>query len=203
MKESQIILKFIFMTPLRLYFWTDLKTTPIRRDLFFGARKIKNFVAARLLFFRGLHTFLYWINQKDVADVQFFPQGVVTWFYGSLRLVSRIYLFAITFYNIGRGFNEYSREKNYIYMFRIGRFGTRRWFETFYSRSEISSLQLNRKKSRINMINTEVVIRPKTQKGICLLPNSSLEEYYSLQGREELLNSLADYLGVNWNLRIH
>jgi hypothetical protein len=112
-------------------------------------------------------------------------------------------LFVIILYSIGRGFNEYSTRKNYIYMFRIGRFGTRRWFETFYSRSEISSLQLNRKKSRINMINTEVVIRPKTQKGICLLPNSSLEEYYSLQGREELINSLAEYLDVNWDLRVY
>lgn len=88
-------------------------------------------------------------------------------------------------------------------MFRVGRFGTRRWFEIFYSRSEIRSLQLNRKKSRINMINTEVVIRPKTQKGTCLLPNSSFGEYYSLQGREELISSLADYLGINWDLKIH
>jgi hypothetical protein len=53
------------------------------------------------------------------------------------------------------------------------------------------------------MINTEVVIRPKTQQGVCLLPNSSLEEYYSLQGREELINSLAEYLGVNWDLRVY
>ena len=191
------------MMPLRLYFWTDLKIILIRRDLLFGTRKIKNFITARLLLFRRSYIFFYWINPNNTTNVQFFPQSAVTLFYRSLGLISRIYLFIIISYSIGRGFNKYSRWKNCVYMFRVGRFGTRRWFEIFYSRSEIRLLQLNYKKFRINMINIEVVIHSKTQKGTCLLPNSSFSEYYSLQGREELISSLADYLDINWDLKIH
>merc|ERR1711871_1388802 len=83
-------------------------------------------------------------------EIKFIPQGFIICFYGLLGLLLSLYLFLTSSLLVGRGFNEYNKEKKKIYIFRWGFPGKKRRMEFSYPFSELESIQLTNQKRLLN-----------------------------------------------------
>jgi hypothetical protein len=54
----------------------------------------------------------------DTTKIIFYPQGLIMSLYGGLGLLLSINQIIIYYYNVGNGYNEFNKEKNYAKIFR-------------------------------------------------------------------------------------
>nr|AYJ22341.1 photosystem I assembly protein Ycf4 [Avrainvillea sp. HV04061] len=126
----------------------------IRRYKIYGARRFSNIFWTILLFFGSCNFILTalssYINLNllpfiQYEKIQFFPQGLVMFFYGFLGLIFSFYLFLTIFWNIGSGFNEINKKKSYFRIFRWGFPGSNRRINFYYSFDEILGIHIDLK----------------------------------------------------------
>lgn len=116
-----------------------------------GARRWSNYIWASILFSGGTGflltgissylkiDFLPWLNN---LSIQFFPQGLVMCFYGSLGILLSIYIWLIILWDLGEGFNEINFETRSIRIFRWGFPGKNRRIDFLYPIEEVQSIRV-------------------------------------------------------------
>jgi len=77
------------------------------------------------------------------SSIQFFPQGLVMCFYGTLGLLLGLYIWFTIYLNLGQGFNEFNLEKGIVKIFRWGFPGKNRRIDLQYPIQEIQSIRLD------------------------------------------------------------
>jgi hypothetical protein len=65
-----------------------------------------------------IKTDLIWFLKSE--KIIFFPQGLTMFIYGTLGILLSINQILITFFDVGNGYNEFNKEKNYIELYRKG-----------------------------------------------------------------------------------
>jgi hypothetical protein len=180
------------------------KENPVRRDILFGARRFSNYLFRRGLLMGGLRFFVTgfssWRQKNllpfiDTTEVKFLPQGVVICFYGVLAIRLGLYLFLRRFWAVGRGFNEYDKERKQIRLFRWGFPGKNRRIEFFYPFFELEALRLERQSYLKNFSNSGLYLLLKNKRKV-LLTQLDSADIQSSQEREYFAAELARFLQI-------
>ena len=104
-------------------------TENIIRDNITGARNFRSFSIMVILFGAALGFFLAGLSSylntnllilSDTSEIKFIPQGISMLFYGTGALGIAFYLFLTILWNIGSGYNEFSKQENIIRIIRVG-----------------------------------------------------------------------------------
>jgi len=181
--------------------WNTPRKAKIQRDVLYGARRFNNYIYARIIYFGGLGFLVTGISswvRKDlfpfinINEIQFFPQGLTICFYGTLAIILRLYLSTRRIFSIGRGFNEYNKEKQQIHIFRWGFPGKNRRLNFFYTFSEIKSLRLE---SQNQISNLDLYLCLKEERKI-LLMKFDRDKQTSPQKLEYISSNLAKFLNI-------
>jgi hypothetical protein len=122
----------------------------IFRENIIGARNISNYLIMSVLFFAGLGFFLAGLSSyldinllkiTDTKNITFIPQGIVMLFYGTSALGISIYILLTIIWNIGSGYNEFSKDENIIRIVRLGFPGKNRTIFLSYDFKNLKNLK--------------------------------------------------------------
>jgi hypothetical protein len=117
-----------------------------------GARRVSNYLWGTVLclgglgfLLTGLSSFFQWSLLPFVNSItlQFFPQGLVMCFYGTLGILLGIYIFLIILWNLGEGFNEFNTSTGQVRIFRWGFPGKNRRIEIEYPFKDVQSIRVD------------------------------------------------------------
>lgn len=117
-----------------------------------GARRLSNYIWGSLMSLGGAGFLLTGISSYfnfqllpflKLSTIQFFPQGLVMCFYGTLGLLLGLYIWFTIYLNLGQGFNEFNLEKGIVKIFRWGFPGKNRRIDLEYPIQEIQSIRLD------------------------------------------------------------
>ena len=173
---------------------------PLIRFYTEGSRKLNNFFGALFVILGGLGflfsglssffktNFLFFLNSNELP---FVPQGIALVFYGTVGLILGFFLCLTVWWDIGSGYNEYSKKDQKITLYRKGFPGENREMCLKFNFEELKSIKMFAKDD----------LSPKRQLFICLTDNRE----FPLTGRNkpapfkkfemEALN-LAKYLNI-------
>ena len=93
-------------------------TTNTIKEEIVGARNISNIIVTCVLLTAGSGFFLAGLSSylnvnllilTDTSEITFIPQGIALLFYGTGAIGIAIYLILTIFWNIGSGYNEFSK----------------------------------------------------------------------------------------------
>ena len=122
----------------------------ILRENIIGARNTSNYLIMIVLFFAGLGFFLAGLSSyldinllkiTDTKNITFIPQGIVMLFYGTSALGISIYILLTIIWNIGSGYNEFSKDENIIRIVRLGFPGKNRTIFLSYDFKNLKNLK--------------------------------------------------------------
>ena len=112
-------------------------STNIIKEEIVGARNISNIIVTIILLMAGSGFFLAGLSSylninllviSDTSEITFIPQGLALLFYGTGAIGISIYLILTIFWNIGSGYNEFSKQDELVRIVRIG-FPGKNWSE--------------------------------------------------------------------------
>ena len=142
------------------------------RENIVGARNIGSFVIMLVLFFAGLGFFLAGLSSyfqinllqlTDTSQISFIPQGVALLFYGTGALGLALYIFLTLLWNIGSGYNEFSKEENIVRIVRLGFPGKNRTIFLSYEFKNIKTLKFLIKQGLNPRCNILLVLKDKRE----------------------------------------
>jgi hypothetical protein len=116
-----------------------------------GARRWSNYAGGCIMFLGGLGFLLTGISSYfnfqffpllKSPSIQFFPQGLVMCFYGTLGLLLGLYIGLIILWDLGEGFNEFNLETGQVRIFRWGFPGKNRRIDLQYPIQDIQSIRV-------------------------------------------------------------
>jgi len=176
------------------------KEDGVLKDQIIGARNFGSFFFMIILFFAGLGFFLaglssYWkinlLRITDTTNLEFIPQGIAMLFYGTIALGLAVYFFLSFFWNVGSGYNEFSKKDNVVRIVRRGFPGKNRNLFLSYEFSNIKNLTLLRKQGLNPRYNILLILKDKRE--IPLFPAQFLLNPTEV---EKKAIQLADFLTV-------
>ena len=94
-----------------------------------GARNFKSVFVTVVLILAGSGFFLAGLSSylninllqiTDTSEIKFIPQGIAMLFYGTGAIGIGIYLLLTIFWNIGSGYNEFSKNEEIVRIVRLG-----------------------------------------------------------------------------------
>lgn len=124
---------------------------PIVRYEVPGARRWSNYIWGSIMFLGGLGFLITGISSYfnfeffslvKSPNIQFFPQGLVMCFYGTLGLILGLYIWLIILWNLGQGFNEFNLQTGQVRIFRWGFPGKNRRIDLQYPIQDIQSIRV-------------------------------------------------------------
>ena len=142
------------------------------RENIVGARNISSFVIMLVLFFAGLGFFLAGLSSyfqinllrlTDTSQISFIPQGVALLFYGTGALGLALYIFLTLLWNIGSGYNEFSKDENIVRIVRLGFPGKNRTIFLSYEFKNIKNLKFLIKQGLNPRCNILLVLKDKRE----------------------------------------
>jgi hypothetical protein len=153
----------------------------VLRDKIIGSRNINNYIITIILFLAGIgffltglssffHENLFWFT--DTRNISFFPQGIVMIFYGTAALGIAGYLVLTIIWDIGSGYNEFSKEENNVRIIRLGFPGKNRKIFLSYDFKTIKSLKLLTQQGLNPRYNIILILKDKRE--IPLFPSQFL-----------------------------
>jgi hypothetical protein len=143
----------------------------IREDIT-GSRNFSNFSIMFILFIAGIGFFLAGLSSylninllfiTDTSSIVFIPQGIVMLFYGTGAIGIAIYLFLTILWNIGSGYNEFSKNENIVRIVRLGFPGKNRKIFLSYEFQNIESLKFLMKQGLNPRCNILLVLKDKRE----------------------------------------
>lgn len=184
----------------------------IRRYSIIGVRKLSNYFWAISLLLGGLGLGLtgfstYLKTRLDLVDYQiaswiqassflmkldFFPQGLVLVFYGSLSIIFSFYLSLLIGLNIGSGFNELNQKEKQVRIFRLGFPGLNRRIDASFNFQEIESIKIVFKE-QLTIFKCRVYLSLKDKRDIPIL---GIDEPLTLEQIESQAAEMAKFLKV-------
>lgn len=137
-----------------------------------GARTFKNFFAITVLFLAGLSFFLVGLSSyfhqnffffTNTSEILFIPQGITMLFYGTLALGLCTYLLFTFVWDVGSGYNEFSKEEEVIRIIRIGFPGNNQKIFLSYDFKNIKKIKLFIKQGLNPRSNILLVLKDKRE----------------------------------------
>jgi hypothetical protein len=147
-------------------------TENIIRDNITGARNFRSFSIMLILFGAGLGFFLAGLSSylntnllilSDTSEIRFIPQGIAMLFYGTGALGIAFYLFLTILWNIGSGYNEFSKQENIIRIIRIGFPGKNRNIFLSYEFKNVKGIKFLIKQGLNPRCNILLVLKDKRE----------------------------------------
>jgi hypothetical protein len=173
---------------------------PFLKSYIKGSRRLSNifwalvvsaggvgFLMAGLSSFLKINLFIF----SRSSEILFIPQGIVLLFYGTVGSILGIFLWLTIWWDIGFGYNYYSKEKQKVYIYRKGFPGKNSELNLVFKFEELKSIKL----SIFDGLN------PKRQLFLCLkdnreIPLSGSEQLVALNKIEVESLTLANYLNI-------
>jgi hypothetical protein len=142
------------------------------KETIIGARNISSFIIMLLLFFAGLGFFLAGLSSylnvnlikiTDTTEISFIPQGIAMLFYGTGALGISFYLLLTIIWNIGSGYNEFSKIENMVRIVRLGFPGQNRRIFLSYEFKNIKNLKFLIKQGLNPRCNILLILKDKRE----------------------------------------
>jgi len=142
------------------------------RENITGSRNLGSFLIMFVLLFAGLGFFLaglssyFQINLLQISDtsqITFVPQGIAMLFYGTGALGLASYIFLTILWNIGSGYNEFSKNENIVRIVRLGFPGKNRQIFLSYEFKNIKNLKFLIKQGLNPRCNILLVLKDKRE----------------------------------------
>lgn len=166
-----------------------------------GARRLSNYVWGSILVLGGIGFLTTGLSSYfqfqilpfvDPAKIQFFPQGLIMCFYGTLGCILGLYIWLIILWNLGEGFNEFNLQNRQIRIFRWGFPGKNRKIDLQYPIQDVQSIRVEIQEG----INPKRVIYLKL-KGNREIPLTRAGQPVSIQEIETQAAEIAKLLQVS------
>ena len=147
-------------------------TDNIIREEIIGSRNFRSIVTMIILLLAGMGFFLAGISSyfhqnfliiTAVNEITFIPQGIAMLFYGTGAIGLGIYLFLSIFWNIGSGYNEFSKFDNIVRVVRLGFPGKNRTIFLSYEFKNIKNLKFLIKQGLNPRCNILLVLKDKRE----------------------------------------
>jgi hypothetical protein len=144
----------------------------ILKDNIIGARNFRSFFIMLILFLAGLCFFLAGLSSylkinllilSDTSEIIFIPQGIAMLFYGTGALGIAIYIFLTIIWDIGSGYNEFSKLENIVRIIRIGFPGKNRTIFLSYEFKNIKNIKFLIKQGLNPRCNILLVLKDKRE----------------------------------------
>ena len=123
------------------------------------------FLAGLGFFLAGLSSYLK-INLlilSDTSEIIFIPQGIAMLFYGTGALGIALYICLTIIWNIGSGYNEFSKLENIVRIIRIGFPGKNRTIFLSYEFKNIKNIKFLIKQGLNPRCNILLVLKDKRE----------------------------------------
>jgi hypothetical protein len=142
------------------------------KETIIGSRNITNIMIAIILFIAGFGFFLAGLSSflkinllvlTDTTDIVFIPQGIALLFYGTGAIGIGIYLFLTIFWDIGSGYNEFSKNENMIRIVRQGFPGKNQKIFLSYEFKNVKNLKFLIKEGLNPRSNILLVLKDKRE----------------------------------------
>jgi len=143
----------------------------IKEDIV-GARNINSFLIMSILFFAGVGFFLAGLSSylninllklTDTSTISFIPQGIAMLFYGTGAIGISFYLLLTIIWNIGSGYNEFSKLENIVRIVRLGFPGNNRTLFLSYEFKNIKNLKFLIKQGLNPRCNILLVLKDRRE----------------------------------------
>jgi len=138
-----------------------------------GSRRLSNIFWALIVSAGGLGFFLSGLSSffntnlllfSDSTNISFIPQGIVLVFYGTVGSILGIFLCLTIWWDVGFGYNEYSKEKQKVTIYRKG----------FPGKNQELSLEFNFQELKSIKLFLRDGLNPKRQLFLCLIDNREI-----------------------------
>jgi hypothetical protein len=142
------------------------------RDDISGARNLNNYFIMFILFFAGLGFFLAGLSSyfninllivSETKEIRFLPQGIALLFYGTGAIGFSFYLLFTIFWDIGSGYNEFSKNESIVRIVRLGFPGKNRRVFLSYEFKNIKSIKFLIKQGLNPRCNLLLVLKDKRE----------------------------------------
>ena len=180
-----------------------METNLVKREDIIGSRRIENYVWIVLLTIGGVGFLLaagssyFKINLLPFAnsiELNFIPQGILMFVYGTGATLVNIYLILIIFWDVGGGYNEFDLANSTIRLVRRGFPGENRNILLSYPLNEIKSLEVEVKEG-INPRRALYLITVDKRR----IPLTGIRDPMPLFLLEEKATTLAKFLNIPYN----
>ena len=177
----------------------------IEEDLSFcsyitGSRRLNNVFWALVVSAGGLGFFLSGLSSffnrnllifSDSTNISFIPQGIVLVFYGTVGSILGIFLSLTIWWDVGFGYNEFSKKEQKITIYRKGFPGKNRELSLTFNFKDLKSIKLFLRDG----------LNPKRQLFLCLndnreIPLTGSGQPIALNEIETEALKLAKYLNI-------
>lgn len=156
---------------------TEIIQENIIKEPITGARNITSFLISFALLFAGSGFFLAGLSSylninllyiTKTENIVFIPQGITMLFYGTGAIGISIYLLLTIIWNVGSGYNEFSKVENIVRIIRLGFPGKNRTIFLSYEFQNVKNLKFLFKQGLNPRCNILLVL--KDQREIPLFP---------------------------------
>jgi hypothetical protein len=143
----------------------------IREDIV-GARNGRSLTITLILLFAGTGFFITGLGSylnlnisgmTDTSRIAFLPQGITMLFYGTIALGFSFYSILAIYFNIGSGYNEFSKKDETIKIVRRGFPGINRMLFLSYDFKNLKKLKFILKHGLNPRYNIHLVLRDKRE----------------------------------------
>ena len=148
-----------------------MQETLIKEDIT-GARNFRSFSIMFILLFAGIGFFLAGLSSyfnvnllkiTDTSEIKFVPQGIAMLFYGTGALGLAFYSLLTIIWNIGSGYNEFSKKEEIVRIIRLGFPGKNRTIFLSYEFKNIKNLKFLIKQGLNPRCNILLVLTDKRE----------------------------------------
>jgi hypothetical protein len=148
-----------------------MQETLIKEDIT-GARNFRSFSIMLILLFAGIGFFLAGLSSylninllkiTNTSEIKFVPQGIAMLFYGTGALGLAIYSLLTIIWNIGSGYNEFSKMEEIVRIVRLGFPGKNRTIFLSYEFKNIKNLKFLIKQGLNPRCNILLVLKDKRE----------------------------------------
>ena len=147
-------------------------STNIIKENITGSRNLGSFFLFFVLFFAGLGFFLAGLSSylhinllpfSSTEEILFIPQGITMLFYGTGAIGIALYIFFTILWDVGSGYNEFSKLENIVRIVRIGFPGKNSQIFLSYEFKNIKSLKFLIKQGLNPRCNILLVLKDKRE----------------------------------------
>lgn len=153
----------------------------ILKEKITGARNFRSIFITFVLLLAGLGFFLAGLSSylninllvvTNTSEIKFIPQGIAMLFYGTGALGIATYIFFTIYWNVGSGYNEFSKMDGIVRIIRLGFPGKNRTIFLSYEFKNIKNLKFLIKQGLNPRCNIFLILKDKRE--IPLFPAQTL-----------------------------
>lgn len=173
----------------------------IRRYMILGERRFSNYWWASVIFIGAIgflltglssYTGFNFFSSSQSLEVNFFPQGLLMCFYGSLGCLLSLYWWLLIFWNVGGGFNEFNKKDGFIRIFRWGYPGKNRKIDLYYTLKDVEAIRVEFKQGFDSQRTIYMKLKGKRE-----IPLTGIGQPLTIQEIEKQASELANFLQVS------